>query len=298
MGLFDKKYCDVCGEKIGLLGNRKLEDGNLCKDCARKLSPFFSERRSSTVAQIKEQLAYREENERQLGSFNPTLVFGNNEKVYVDVNAKKFIVTSSSNWRGANPDIIDFSQVTACNTDIVENRDEIYTEDAEGNRRSYNPPRYEVEYEFNVVIQVNSPWFSQIELELSSGNRPESRMTDMYREYERQMYELQNLLMGTSPASAVYAQPTANTYGQNVQTYNQAAPVYAQPMQQANPAWTCSACGTSNTGNFCCGCGAAKPVQRAQSFRCDKCGYTLPQGQQVPRFCPQCGDPVNFNDMQ
>lgn len=40
MGFFDKKYCDVCGEKIGLLGNRKLEDGNLCKDCAAKLSPF------------------------------------------------------------------------------------------------------------------------------------------------------------------------------------------------------------------------------------------------------------------
>ena len=44
MGLFDKKYCDICGEKIGLLGNRKLEDGNLCKNCAAKLSPFFSER--------------------------------------------------------------------------------------------------------------------------------------------------------------------------------------------------------------------------------------------------------------
>ena len=48
MGFFDKKYCDVCGEKIGLLGNRKLENGNLCKDCAAKLSPFFSERKSST----------------------------------------------------------------------------------------------------------------------------------------------------------------------------------------------------------------------------------------------------------
>ena len=34
MGLFDKKVCDICGEKIGLLGNRKLDDGNLCKDCA------------------------------------------------------------------------------------------------------------------------------------------------------------------------------------------------------------------------------------------------------------------------
>ena len=27
MGLFDKKVCDICGEKIGLLGNRKLDDG-------------------------------------------------------------------------------------------------------------------------------------------------------------------------------------------------------------------------------------------------------------------------------
>ena len=30
MGLFDKKYCSICGEKIGFLGNRKLEDGTLC----------------------------------------------------------------------------------------------------------------------------------------------------------------------------------------------------------------------------------------------------------------------------
>ena len=62
MGLFDKKYCDVCGEKIGFLGNRRLEDGNLCKQCAAKLSPWFSDRRRSTVAEIKEQLDYREEN--------------------------------------------------------------------------------------------------------------------------------------------------------------------------------------------------------------------------------------------
>ena len=49
MGLFDKKICDICGEKIGLLGNRKLDDGNLCKDCAKKLSPWFEDRRHSTV---------------------------------------------------------------------------------------------------------------------------------------------------------------------------------------------------------------------------------------------------------
>ena len=41
MGLFDafkKKQCDICGGDIGLLGNKKLEDGNMCKNCAKKLS--------------------------------------------------------------------------------------------------------------------------------------------------------------------------------------------------------------------------------------------------------------------
>ena len=57
--LFEKKECDICGGEIGLLGNKKLEDGNMCKTCARKLSPWFEDRKSSTIAQIKEQLAYR-----------------------------------------------------------------------------------------------------------------------------------------------------------------------------------------------------------------------------------------------
>ena len=83
MGLFDKKYCDICGEKIGLLGNRKLEDGNLCKNCAAKLSPFFSERRRSTVEDIKRQLAYREENEKLVRDFNPDVMFdGSKKSVY------------------------------------------------------------------------------------------------------------------------------------------------------------------------------------------------------------------------
>jgi hypothetical protein len=62
MGLFDKKFCDICGEKIGLLGNRKLEDGNMCKDCAGLLSPFTTDRRQTSLTEIKEHLAYRETN--------------------------------------------------------------------------------------------------------------------------------------------------------------------------------------------------------------------------------------------
>ena len=138
MGLFDKKYCDICGEKIGLLGNRKLEDGNLCKDCAKKLSPFFSERRHSTVEEIKQQLAYREENQLRLANFHPDSTFGRFKKVYVDRAGAKFIVSTATNWRDENPDLISFSQVTGVDTDIDENKTEIYYRDEVGKRNLCN----------------------------------------------------------------------------------------------------------------------------------------------------------------
>ena len=36
MGLFDafkKKDCEICGKEVGLFGYKKLEDGEICKDC-------------------------------------------------------------------------------------------------------------------------------------------------------------------------------------------------------------------------------------------------------------------------
>ena len=98
MGLFDKvfakKVCDICGGDIGLLGNRKLEDGNLCKDCAKRLSPWTTDRRTSTVEQIRAHLQYRDDNFRLLPTIHPDLVMGNNTKIYVDQDAGKFFVTA------------------------------------------------------------------------------------------------------------------------------------------------------------------------------------------------------------
>lgn len=310
MGLFDKKYCDICGEKIGLLGNRKLEDGNLCSDCARKLSPFFRERRNSTVDEIKQQLAYREENKSRLDGFNPNMTFGDSRKVYIDTNNSQFIVTSASNWRNANPDLISLSQVTGVNTDIHENKDEIYYEDKDGNRKSYNPRRYKCDYEFNVTILVNSPWFDKIELELSDGNRPDSPYTDLYRQYEKQMHTLVSVLNGTHGGM-----------GQN----SFAAPTAPKTREQEimegvlkDAAWTCKSCGLANSGTLTCRqCGGpvsdekvltiardiakatlmmenaatqqnSVPVQQSapQEWKCPSCG-----SQNSGKFCEYCGSP-------
>lgn len=176
MGFFDKKYCDVCGAKIGLLGNRKLDDGNLCKDCAAKLSPFFSDRRRSTIEQIREQLAYREENQEAVRNFNVTRTFGHNWKVLIDEDAGKFMVTRARKLAEANPDVIDLSAVTGCQIDIDEHKSEEKHKDKDGNYVSYIPARYDYSYDFDIIINVNHPYFDEIRFQLNdssvkTGNR-------------------------------------------------------------------------------------------------------------------------------
>ena len=166
--LFEKKECSVCGGEIGLLGNRKLEDGNLCKSCAAKLSPWFSDRRQSTVAEIQEQLAYREANQEKVAAFRVTRTLGEHTKVLLDEDAGLFMVTPVRNWEDANPDVLSFSDVTGCKLDIDERKTEIEYRDNEGQRQSFNPKRYAYSYDFYIVINVNHPYFSEIRFQLNS----------------------------------------------------------------------------------------------------------------------------------
>ena len=170
MGLFDKKFCDICGEKIGLLGNRKLEDGNLCKDCAGKLSPWFSDRKKSTVADIREQLAYREENREKVAAFHITKTLGKSTRVLIDEDAGRFMVTSASNLKDANPDVMELSDVTGCSVDVDESRNELKRETPDGKEVSFVPARYEYSYDFYVTISVNNPYFNQIRFRLNSSS--------------------------------------------------------------------------------------------------------------------------------
>ena len=57
--------------------------------------------------------------------------------------------------------------------------------------------------------------------------------------------------------------------------------------------WKC-ACGAVNSGKFCTECGAKKPG----GMKCDKCGWTPKEGEPIPKFCPECGDPVNGDDLK
>ncbi|ACA40622.1 conserved hypothetical protein [Lysinibacillus sphaericus C3-41] len=67
----------------------------------------------------------------------------------------------------------------------------------------------------------------------------------------------------------------------------------AKPVEEG---WSC-ACGAVNKGKFCSECGTKKPTG-ALLYACDKCGWTPVDPANPPKFCPECGDVFDENDVK
>ena len=131
---------------------------------------------------------------------------------------------------------------------------------------------------------------------------------------------------GTGVGSVYLDFVVRNTVAQQIRdiTSQAAAQAQPQPQQQAAEGWTCScgktgntgkfcmecggakpeepagwtcSCGTLNQGKFCMNCGAKKP-EGAPLYRCDKCGWQPEDPYHPPKFCPECGDIFDENDIQ
>lgn len=111
--------------------------------------------------------------------------------------------------------------------------------------------------------------------------------------------------------------------GAQQQAAQQAQPApAAAPAQSSATGWTCE-CGSANTGKFCANCGKPKPAEAegwtcscgalnkgkfcqncgkprpagAPVYQCDKCGWKPEDPAHPPKFCPECGDPFDANDL-
>ncbi len=273
--LFEKKECAICGGEIGLLGNRKLEDGDMCKNCAKKLSPWFNERRHSTVDEIKRQLTYREENKGKVAGFCTTRSFGEYWRVLLDDTHRCFTVTHERDLAESNPDILSFADLTGCRMDIDEHETELKRRKENGEMVSYDPPRYEYSYDFDIILTVNNPYFDEIRFRLNPGsvevvNQQDSTLggsimgqilnagtrrfdpnyDPKYRKYRQMADELVAVM------NAIVQETCRKPVQQSVQP--NAVPVQSNEAP-AGP-WTCPSCGGQNeAGRFCESCGTPRP---------------------------------------
>ena len=330
--LFEKKECAICGGEIGLLGNKKLEDGNCCKTCAGKLSPWFDDRRHSTVAQIKQQLAYREENRRNLSTFRPNKIFGEQYELHVEYEGNvpvRFVVARTDDYMQENADLISFRDVTSFHLDISDRKTEQKYRNPEGNMVSYNPPRYEYSYDFYADMKINHPYCDDIRFKLNRNSVEletvaaptrafvkgfDPMMYPEYREQKNRWDEVEAVFRAGMQGTAVVSSQdllsaVSSALVNAVRPNTAAAPVSAATTFAAAPAaqtWRCVSCGTENEGKFCQGCGSPKPVDdgswicscgaRNTGNFCNQCGSRKPVAAAVFR-CNRCGwQPENQSD--
>ncbi|MBQ3574594.1 MAG: DUF4428 domain-containing protein [Clostridia bacterium] len=286
--LFDKKECAICGGEIGLLGNRKLEDGNMCKHCAAKLSPWFEDRKHSTVQEIEAQLRYREENQAKLNGFRVTRRIGEYCKMFVEeVNSvpMRFVVCRSEDYCEVNADIIAFKDVSSCKIDIREHRRELEYTNGKNERVKYDPPRYEYQYDFCVELGIiNNPYFDEISFKLNNDsvdinphenslkignfdlgkfitNTRDSDDLNSYPEYRRYKEMCDEIVKIVEAGQQ--GKPNVKIEDAILGVLSQLAVQNAAPAPQATPAQEvprpkfCSNCGApAEGGKFCQNCGS------------------------------------------
>lgn len=157
------KYCDICGDKCGIFTREKLENGLICGKCRSKLSYWFlrSETLSKyTIADIKAQLCYRENNKNLIYLFHSTQQIQINNQILlkVDDGAEKFMIVNQR--EDSNPDVLDLSKYIDC---VVDSEEKIEKHKEESGR-----VYYDTTCKFYIVIRVNTPYYTQINVENKS----------------------------------------------------------------------------------------------------------------------------------
>ncbi len=182
MGLFKKEKCCLCGGKTGML-DKKCLSGKVCKDCVKKMSPWFSDYKNSLAGALDAQRMGREIDAGLVKIYNFSKIFGEFGVILIDEKEKKFVafpdtsnglfgnqrkVSSIDDVIDLGPDIIRFEQVEDFEIDITEtSREEKQT--VNGQQVSYNPPHILYMETFTLRMKINHPYVKSVYIQLNDG---------------------------------------------------------------------------------------------------------------------------------
>lgn len=122
MGLFKKKKCAFCDEKIGAFNKgKRFTDGELCCDCSSELSPNWHNTAKLTISDAAKHIDERKNNlEKLKNEFTPDMYCGFRPTLFVDTERKLFCITlggARESYGGVpryvneNCDLFSFSQL-------------------------------------------------------------------------------------------------------------------------------------------------------------------------------------------
>ena len=112
---------------------------------------------------------------------------------------------------------------------------------------------------------------------------------NLYNMAAQQAQQLQQAQQQTSPAGNTWKCECGSSNSGNF------CMNCGKPKPQKGGSWVCS-CGKENQGKFCVNCGRPKPAG-VPLYKCDKCGWEPEDPTKPPKFCPECGDPFDANDI-
>lgn len=147
MAFFEKKFCELCNDKVNLLTRLKLSEGFLCSACSKKLSGFSGNWSQRSIADVQQHLAEREQNKIKYSQFQRTGVAGPNSELAVDNVHQLFYFAYGRDYRDGNPEVFQFNQLV--DFYITEDYD-AFTKDSDGDGISDSRDTYD-----NRTGQVN-----------------------------------------------------------------------------------------------------------------------------------------------